>query len=585
MNRTPDDTALALAAAAIDYHRREQKTFWWDHFRRLTAPVWEWADQRDVLIITEAQVLVPWHRDGRQKLLRRVLQVSGMLGPGSSIGVGAAPFLLYDVPYPPIARSTEPGARTAHNKVTVLEVIDENVFVLEERLEADAPEHDELPMAFTPATPPPPGNAGRRDFAVGRATFWTPTRGCCRTRHSTSCADSRRTGRWPRGESAIDSIRDSLLSLGPQLPGGAGPARHGQDLHRLQGHRRTGGRARLEDRGGRPVARGRGEHADRGAGCGTGRLPRRQEAEAGRRRPRGALDVAARLRRFPPSLGRTASCWAAPRGTSATRSGCRAAASTCSSSTRPASSRSASTIASAVAARRLLLLGDPQQLPQVSQGTHPEPVDDVGPRLAQRRAQRAAQSSWASSWRAAGGCIRGSARPCRSWPTKADSLPRRRAAARWSRSRRGCIRSRCAHVVQLHLVRRGSRPGRRDRPIAARPRAGSLRRRDASAAAGRPDRGGAVQRAGRVDQAADARGRDAAGACWHGGQVPGAGGGGVDRVAGRVLGCRGAARPGVPAAAEPAQCCDLAGAVGGVPALLARSSPNTCRRTSRRSRT
>jgi uncharacterized protein len=31
----------------------------------------------------------------------------------------------------------------------------------------------------------------------------------------------------------------------------------------------------------------------------------------------------------------------------------------------------ASTIAVSVAAPRLLLLGDPQQLPQVSQGTHP----------------------------------------------------------------------------------------------------------------------------------------------------------------------------------------------------------------------
>ena len=36
----------------------------------------------------------------------------------------------------------------------------------------------------------------------------------------------------------------------------------------------------------------------------------------------------------------------------------------------------ANTIAVARAARNLLLLGDPQQLPQVSQGTHPEPVDD-----------------------------------------------------------------------------------------------------------------------------------------------------------------------------------------------------------------
>ncbi|HET6672915.1 MAG TPA: DEAD/DEAH box helicase, partial [Agromyces sp.] len=35
----------------------------------------------------------------------------------------------------------------------------------------------------------------------------------------------------------------------------------------------------------------------------------------------------------------------------------------------------AATIAASVAARNLLLLGDPQQLPQVSQGNHPEPVD------------------------------------------------------------------------------------------------------------------------------------------------------------------------------------------------------------------
>ncbi len=35
----------------------------------------------------------------------------------------------------------------------------------------------------------------------------------------------------------------------------------------------------------------------------------------------------------------------------------------------------ANTVAVSVACDRLLLLGDPQQLPQVSQGTHPEPVD------------------------------------------------------------------------------------------------------------------------------------------------------------------------------------------------------------------
>src|SRR5699024_2317565 len=35
----------------------------------------------------------------------------------------------------------------------------------------------------------------------------------------------------------------------------------------------------------------------------------------------------------------------------------------------------ANTVAVSAAARNLMLLGDPQQLPQVSQGRHPEPVD------------------------------------------------------------------------------------------------------------------------------------------------------------------------------------------------------------------
>ena len=30
---------LRLAAAAIDYHRREQKSFWWEHFARLADPL------------------------------------------------------------------------------------------------------------------------------------------------------------------------------------------------------------------------------------------------------------------------------------------------------------------------------------------------------------------------------------------------------------------------------------------------------------------------------------------------------------------------------------------------------------------
>ncbi|HEY0373378.1 MAG TPA: TM0106 family RecB-like putative nuclease, partial [Amnibacterium sp.] len=47
--RTPEQTTPALAAAAIEYHRREDKSFWWEHFNREIAPIEAWAEQKDVL--------------------------------------------------------------------------------------------------------------------------------------------------------------------------------------------------------------------------------------------------------------------------------------------------------------------------------------------------------------------------------------------------------------------------------------------------------------------------------------------------------------------------------------------------------
>ena len=43
-DRTAEQTAVALVAAARGYHRREDKPFWWAHFDRLNFPVDEWAD-------------------------------------------------------------------------------------------------------------------------------------------------------------------------------------------------------------------------------------------------------------------------------------------------------------------------------------------------------------------------------------------------------------------------------------------------------------------------------------------------------------------------------------------------------------
>ncbi|WP_255579166.1 TM0106 family RecB-like putative nuclease [Cryobacterium sp. PAMC25264] len=64
-DRTPDQTAIALASAAIDYHRREGKEFWQEHFDRLRNPADEWSATRDVLIVEHATVDRDWSLVGR----------------------------------------------------------------------------------------------------------------------------------------------------------------------------------------------------------------------------------------------------------------------------------------------------------------------------------------------------------------------------------------------------------------------------------------------------------------------------------------------------------------------------------------
>ena len=93
----------------------------------------------------------------------------------------------------------------------------------------------------------------------------------------------------------------------------------------------------------------------------------------------------------------------------------------------------ANTLAVARAAKRLLLLGDPQQLPQVTQGAHPRAGGRVGPRLAGRRTRHPACRAWATSWPIPGGCIPSCAGRCPgSATTESWSQPRRRRCASWT---------------------------------------------------------------------------------------------------------------------------------------------------------
>ncbi|RFA08603.1 hypothetical protein B7R54_04690 [Subtercola boreus] len=391
--RTADQTAIALASAAIDYHRREAKSFWWEHFARLQNPVDEWADTRGVFVIDTAMIRRDWSLAGpRAQTLSRELVVTGTAAPGSRFSADASPFVLFDSPFPPLGGPTEPGARAAHSRVTFADCGD-GTYLLTEKLSRDAhavgATYAQVPIAVTPASPP---NAGKLAEAIadwGRELL----NGLPALKPDAALDILRREpprlGSLPglvRGENVIASIRSSLLDLDRSYIAVQGPPGTGKTY--------TGSRviADLVQNHGWKVGVVAQSHAAVenmleaivGAGLDprlVGKKPKDAAAAAAAASAAGGAAAGGSWTRLDakavPGFVQQSGGYVFG-GTQWTFAN---------ANTVPRGSLDllvideagqfslASTIAASVAATRLLLLGDPQQLPQVSQGTHPEPVD------------------------------------------------------------------------------------------------------------------------------------------------------------------------------------------------------------------
>lgn len=148
--RTAEQTAVALIAAARGYHRREDKPFWWAHFDRLNHPVDEWADTTDVFLVDTggAQVVKDWHLpSNRARKQQRWVRLTGALESG---GLSGEVFALYEPPSP--AGMADNTDRRAAGPAEVREVDDAAVpteVVICERETQDGT-FDQLPFALTP---------------------------------------------------------------------------------------------------------------------------------------------------------------------------------------------------------------------------------------------------------------------------------------------------------------------------------------------------------------------------------------------------------------------------------------------------
>ena len=381
--RSRDQTAAAFAAAAIDYHRREQKSFWWGHYFRLEYPIDEWQDTRDVLVVEHVDVDRDWFREGQQRVDRRHLWLRGRLAPGSSIKPGdqAGPYLLYDYPGPFPNPDTSEGART-HRRVKVLEVSDDGGILVEETLLKDVARYDHRPSALAPAAPPRPmqQKPAIDEWAtaiVDAQPGWPSDPMVDILRRIPPRTRTGQLSAVAADGTTIDAVIATLLDLDHSYLAIQGPPGTGKTY--LGAHVMTA----LVQQHGFKIGVVAQSHAVvenlLGAVVSAGLDPALvgKVAKTGADPADAAFTVLSADGQLLFALAHAATgfviggtAWDFSNPARVPRHSLDLLV-----VDEAGQFSLASTIAASVAAQNLLLLGDPQQLPQVSQGTHPEPID------------------------------------------------------------------------------------------------------------------------------------------------------------------------------------------------------------------
>ncbi|NHA67613.1 TM0106 family RecB-like putative nuclease [Phycicoccus flavus] len=389
-DRSDVDHAVALVAAAVLFHAREDKPRWQEHFERLRLPTSEWRAADGVFLVERTEVVGDWAKPPRARKARRLVRLHGEPLRNAPLPVGARVSAVYAVPAPDgmTAELLHANAKSPAG-VTVLETEEVRApngrlhqTLLVEELQPGPVGHAVGPVALVP------------NDSVSSATIDAAL--------AEVAAVVRDTGQVPVGAGT-----DLLLRRPPRLRGGAalpsvppGPggsveavteALRGMDdsYVAVQGPPGTGKTyvgahvvARLVAAGWAVGVCAQSHAAVENvldavvrAGVGrsqVGKAPKHAASPAWT-----ALDSADGLARFAAehrSAGRGyvigGSAWDLTRPSRVERGQLDLLV-----VDEAGQFSLAKTLAVSVASRRLLLLGDPQQLPQVITGTHAEPID------------------------------------------------------------------------------------------------------------------------------------------------------------------------------------------------------------------
>ncbi|GGH96509.1 TM0106 family RecB-like putative nuclease [Arthrobacter liuii] len=388
---TDDERAISMVAAATGYHRRERKQFWWQHFDRVEAPLDSWSDQRNVFVVSSGDVVSDWSlAKPRERMRTRVLKLRGTMTEGSDFRTDSTWCRLYDAPGPHGMTTPEavPGTRafTFGTRISGLEPAPDNpehiLITIAERETGKVAAYPHLPLALTEDQPLATASieAAIADIArtVGASAPSLPAQpGLDILR---KLPPRFRTGQGPVGvlhgeNGAVDytgAITESLRNLDHSYLAVQGPPGTGKTY---VGAHVIG---RLLAEGWKIGVVAQSHNVVENLLC--------RAIETGGVDPQLVGKKLASPHHVPwnfTSEGDVARLLSSPGGclvggTAWTLTGKEVPAGSLDLLVIDEAGQFslANTLAVSRAAKRLLLLGDPQQLPQVSQGAHPEPVDE-----------------------------------------------------------------------------------------------------------------------------------------------------------------------------------------------------------------
>ncbi|WP_460811452.1 TM0106 family RecB-like putative nuclease [Nocardioides salsibiostraticola] len=380
--RTDDEQAWAMLEGALGYYQREDRPYWWAHFDRLLTPPDEWADTKDVLQFTRATA-EPWTEKVGNRLPRRTVSIIGTPGPGSTLEAPGTVTLLYDLPAPDGVAVPVHGLRGAAARADLVELeqLDDGTVraVVVEKLKRGQEPYDHLPMAASPSAPPPTASivaairsVAEQCEAAGELTA-TPAldilaRRPPRLRTLPALPHSESDSRQQDLVAALRDLDHSYLAV--QGPPGTGKTYLGSRVIRDL----------VENHGWKVGVVGQSHAVVENllcavvkAGLNEDLVGKRDKRTDGPNSGWVGLGSNTDLTDFCEDrpggyvIGGTA--W------TFTGSGVPPDSLDLLVIDEAGQFALAATVGASVAAQRLLLLGDPQQLPQVSQGCHGEPVD------------------------------------------------------------------------------------------------------------------------------------------------------------------------------------------------------------------